>query len=80
MGLDSDVAPDLFVRGEATYSANLSPTNPVGTVQSIEHTLRSLDRFAADQQGHLQRIEKELADYKSQADRPFEHQQKLTNS
>ena len=68
----------MFVRGKATYSANLNPTNPVGTVQSIEHTLRSLDKFAADQQIQLQRTEKELADYKSQADRPFEHQQKLT--
>ncbi len=78
MALDSSAAPDLFVRGNATYSANLNPTNPVGTIQSIEHTLRSLDKFAADQQIQLQRIEKELADYNSQADRPFEHQQKLT--
>ena len=77
MGLDSNSAPDLFVRGKATYSANLNPANPVGTVQSIEHTLRSLDRLVADQQSQLQRIEKELADYQSQAEHPFEYQQKL---
>jgi hypothetical protein len=38
--------PELFVRGRATYSANLNATNPIGTVQSIEHTLRNLDRLA----------------------------------
>src|ERR1700722_13990492 len=42
--------PELFVRGRATYSANLNATNPVGTVQSIEHTLRNLERFATEQQ------------------------------
>ncbi len=40
--------PHLFVRGRGTYSANLNPTNPVGTVQSIEHTLRNWDRLAAE--------------------------------
>jgi N12 class adenine-specific DNA methylase len=69
--------PDLFVRGHATYSANLNATNPVGTVQSIEHTLRSLDKLAADQVNRVARIEKELADYQLQADRPFEHEERL---
>ena len=31
--------PDLFIRGEGTYLANLNADNPVGTMQSIEHTL-----------------------------------------
>ncbi len=69
--------PDLFVRGRATYSANLNAANPVGTVQSIEHTLRNLDKLAAEQQSRVARIEKELADYQSQADRPFEHEERL---
>src|ERR1700693_4981261 len=69
--------PELFVRGRATYSANLNATNPVGTVQSIEHTLRNLDRLATEQQNRVARIEKELADYQSQADRPFEHEERL---
>src|SRR5208283_1021341 len=69
--------PDLVVRGQATYSANLNATNPIGTVQSIEHTLRSLDKLATDQRNRVARIEKELADYQSQADRPFEHEDRL---
>jgi hypothetical protein len=66
--------PQLFVRGRATYSANLNATNPVGTVQSIEHTLRNLDKLAAEQRNRVERIEKELTDYQSQAGRPFEHE------
>ena len=53
------------------------PSNPVGTVQSIEHTLRNLDKLAAEQQNRVARIEKELADYQAQADRPFEHEERL---
>ena len=64
--------PELFIRGKATYSANLNAANPVGTIQSIEHTLRSLDKFAAEQQSRLTRAEKELIDYQAQAGRPFE--------
>jgi hypothetical protein len=69
--------PDLFIRGKAMYTANLNPVNPVGTIQSIEHTLKSLDKLAEDQQGRVVRIEKELADYQLQSDRPFEHEQRL---
>jgi hypothetical protein len=69
--------PDLFVRGQATYSANLNAANPVGTVQSIEHTLRNLDKLADDQRSRVTRIEKELADYQTQANRTFEHEERL---
>src|SRR6185437_7996833 len=68
---------ELFIRGRATYSENLNATNPVGTVQSIEHTLRSLDKLAAEQQSRVARAEKELVDYQAQADRPFEHEERL---
>jgi hypothetical protein len=67
----------MFVRGRATYSANMNATNPIGTVQSIEHTLRSLEKLAAEQRSYRARIEKELLDYQSQADRPFEHEERL---
>ncbi len=74
---DDEPIPDVFVRGKATYSANLNPVNPVGTIQSIEHTLRNLDKLAVDQQSRVARIEKELADYQAQAERPFEHEERL---
>ena len=74
---DDDRWPELFVRGRGVYPANLSETSPIGTVQSIEITLRSLDRLLAEQQERLRRTEKELADYREQADKPFEREQKL---
>lgn len=62
---EDERVPEVFVRGRATYSANLNPTNPIGSVQSIEHTLRNLDKLAAEQQNRVAGIEKELADYTS---------------
>lgn len=46
-------------------------------MQSIEHTLRALDRLAGDEQRQLQRMEKTLADYQAQADRPFAQDSRL---
>jgi N12 class adenine-specific DNA methylase len=72
-----DGEPDLFVRGKETYKANLNPHNPLGTIQSIEQTLRGLDRRAEDEQLEIQRQEKALADYRTQLGRPFEHDARL---
>jgi hypothetical protein len=74
---EDERVPELFIRGRATYSANLNATNPVGTIQSIEHSLRNLDKLAAEQQNRVARVEKELADYQLQTDRPFEHEERL---
>jgi hypothetical protein len=74
---DDERIPDLFVRGQAMYSANVNAANPLGTIQSIEHTLRNLDKLAVEHDVRVVRIEKELADYKLQCDRAFEHEQRL---
>jgi hypothetical protein len=75
LGRDND--PELYVRGTLTYRAQLNPENPVGTIQSIEHVLRNLDRRAEDERQELQRQGKALGEYKGQLDRPFEHEQRL---
>jgi hypothetical protein len=72
-----DGEPDLFVRGKETYKANLNPDNPLGTIQSIEHVLRGLDRKAEDESQEIERHEKALAEYKAQLGRPFEHEAHL---
>ena len=72
-----DRAPDLFVRGREAYKANLNLENPLGTVSSIEHTLRALDRLAEEEQRELERQQKALADYYAQLGRPFEHESRL---
>ena len=69
--------PDIFIRGNETYKANLNIENPLGTVASIEHTLRSFDRRAEDEQREIERQEKALDDYHTQLGRPFEHEARL---
>jgi hypothetical protein len=69
--------PEIFIRGSGTYAAILNAENPIGTIQSIEHTLRALDRAAAEKYEHVARLEKQFADYQGQVNRPFEHEARL---
>jgi hypothetical protein len=75
--LGSDYEPDLFVKGALTYRAQMNAENPLGTVMSIEHIIRSLDRRAQEEKEEIERQEKGLAEYKAQLDRPFEHEERL---
>jgi hypothetical protein len=74
---DDDRLPELFVRGAGTYAAHLNPDRPIGTVQSIEHTLRALERVAAEERESAQRLEKDLTEYQAEANRSFEHEARL---
>jgi hypothetical protein len=69
--------PDLFLKGSGIYAAHLNAENPLGTVQSLEHALRALDKLAAQEQDHISRLEKTLSDYQTQANRPFEQEARL---
>jgi len=53
------------------------PDNPLGTISSIEHVLRSLDRRAEAEQREIDRQEKALADYRAQLGRSFDHEERL---
>jgi hypothetical protein len=72
-----DGIPDLFIRGKETYKANLNPDSPQGTIASIEHVLRGLDRKAEEELHEFERQEKALADYRAQLNKPFEHEARL---
>ena len=69
--------PDIFIRGSGLYSANLNAENPLGTMQSIEHVLRSLDRLADQEQERSARLEKSLTDYQAEANKPFDHEARM---
>jgi N12 class adenine-specific DNA methylase len=75
--LESNPVPSLFVRGNSTYTATLNPTNPVGTVQSIEYALRSLERMGEREAEKLQQLESDFAAYRSELEKPFEHEARL---
>jgi hypothetical protein len=57
--------PDLFIRGAGTYTAHLNADNLIGAMQSIEHTLRALDKAAEDERRQTERLEKTLTDYQA---------------
>ena len=67
---------ELFIRGTGLYSANLNPENPLGTMQSIEHTLRALDKLTEQEQERSARLEN-LADYHPEANSPFDHDARM---
>jgi hypothetical protein len=46
-------------------------------MQSIEHTLRALDKLADEEQERSARLEKALADYQAQANKPFDHESRM---
>jgi hypothetical protein len=69
--------PDVFLKGSGIYAAHLNADNPLGTVQSLEHALRALDKLAVQEQDHISRLEKTLSDYQAQANRPFEQEGRL---
>src|SRR5262249_2225595 len=74
---DEERLPELLIRGSGTFAAQLNAESPVGTIQSIEHALRALDKSLADEGERLARAEKMLADYREQLGRPFEHEARL---
>ena len=43
-GGDEEALPELFIKGEGFYGAQLNAEHPLGTMQSIEHALRALDK------------------------------------
>ncbi len=69
--------PDVFIRGAGTYTAHINADNPLDTMQSIEHTIRTFDKAAEDEHGQIERLEKTLTDYQAQANRPFDHETRL---
>ena len=77
IGSDEERLPELFIRGAGIYKAQLNAENPVGTMQSIECALRSLDKAAEDERERTARAEKMLADFAEQAGRPYEHEARL---
>jgi N12 class adenine-specific DNA methylase len=74
---DEERLPELFIRGAGIYKAQLNSENPVGSMQSIEYALRSLDKTVADEQERAARAEKMLGDFQEQAGRPYEHEARL---
>jgi hypothetical protein len=74
---DDERLPELLVGGSNFYNAQLNAENPVGTMQSIEHTIRALDKNMLDEKERQASCEKMLADYQQQLGKVFEHEARL---
>jgi hypothetical protein len=74
-----EVMPDLYIQGQGRYSANFNSSNPIGTIQSLEHVIRHLNQTSANSQRELATLTQTLEDYRAQANRPFEHEAKLAH-
>ncbi len=66
--------PKLFLRGKQTYEVRFNPESALGTIASIEYALRHLDRDLEEERAACERKEKELADYREQLGRKWEHE------
>lgn len=66
-----------FLRGQAVYTVNYNPDSPIGTLMSVERTIRGFETVQARLESDIQRDEKALAEYKLQSEKAFEHEKRL---
>ena len=66
-----------FLRGQATYAIHCNPDNPLGTLLSIERTLRGLETVQARIDTEIAGDEKAMTEYQVQVDLGFEHEERL---
>jgi hypothetical protein len=74
---EMDGGISTFLRGEATYTVNYNPENPIGTLMSIERTLQGFETVHSRLESDIERDEKALAEYRLQSEKPFEHEDRL---
>ena len=72
-----DGSLSTYLRGEAIYAINVNFDNPVGTLMSIERTLRGLETVKERLDTEIDRETKALAEYRMQSEKPFDHEERL---
>jgi len=69
-------AKEVVLRGRNAYVANISDA-PLGTISSLEHTVRSLDERINECRNDLTGTQRRLEELQPYAHKPFEHEEKL---
>jgi hypothetical protein len=67
---------EVILKGATTYAAKVSE-NPLGTISSMEHVVRSLDEYVADREKELVETKQRVSDLRPHLTKPFEHEEKL---
>ena len=65
------------LRGIAAYTFHHNFENPLGTIMSIERTLRGFEAIHGRLESEIARDQKELAEYRMQSEKPFEYEEQL---
>jgi N12 class adenine-specific DNA methylase len=67
----------VYLHGAATYTVNYNPDSPIGTLMSIERTMRGFEVVQSKLESELTYGEKALAEYQLQSETPFEQEERL---
>jgi N12 class adenine-specific DNA methylase len=67
---------ELIIRGKNDYAANISDSS-LGTVSSLEHTIRSLDDRRTTYRENFANTQRRIEELQPHAHKPFEHDEKL---
>jgi len=68
--------PEIVLKAATTYTAKVTDT-ALGTIRSVEHTIRHLEELAAGLVQSIADTRKRLADTQAQVDAPFEYAERL---
>jgi hypothetical protein len=66
-----------YLRGFAAYTFHHNLENPLGTIMSIERTLRGFEAIQGRLESDIARDQKELAEYRVESQKPFEYEEEL---
>src|SRR6202007_1665967 len=69
-----------YLRGFAAYTFHHNLENPLGTIMSIERTLRGFEAIQGRLESDIARDQKELAEYRVESEKPFEYEEQLKQS
>lgn len=71
---------NVVIRGESTYTATVNPESAVGTIQSIEAVLRSIETRAQQLEASISAWQADIAKLDSIISTPFERQSDLNKA
>jgi N12 class adenine-specific DNA methylase len=69
---------EIVICGKNDYASSISDS-PLGTVSSLEHTIRSLDDRRTGYRETLASAQRRIEGLKPHANKPFDHEEKLNN-
>jgi TolA-binding protein len=70
------IAPQIVAKGKAEHEGNISDSD-IGTIQSLDYAIRSIEDKIAEMDGVVKRHEEQLESLKAEINKPFPYEEKL---